>query len=319
MNMNMNLTRVFPFYNNGLWGYFNDIGQTVVSPIYEDALFFSDGLASIKQGGKWGFINELGGVVISPQYNEPGYFSEGFAWVESESQHILLSADGQEIIRYKLTEFDSVDIYYDGLARIMKDQLYGYVNTKGEIVIYPKFEEAGSYSEGLTLVTDENKETYMLDTTGSKAILNNNYRLVNNFSDGLAEVLLNNFRPAYIDKNGTVVLGPFQHYVGEFSNGFAMVQIGGKFGYMDQSGKIIIKPIYESAYIFKLGVALVLEAEEMFMINKNGDKLYTLRPDADVDCETYSLNSEIFKVMYGEKEAYINRFTGKEVFVLPKS
>lgn len=36
-----------------------------------------------------------------------------------------------------------------GLYLIVRDSLYGYINTKGEVVIKPQFENAAQFSEGL--------------------------------------------------------------------------------------------------------------------------------------------------------------------------
>ncbi len=38
------------------------------------------------------------------------------------------------------------------MAVVHKDDAYGYVNTKGELVIGAQFEQAGSFSEGLAAV-----------------------------------------------------------------------------------------------------------------------------------------------------------------------
>jgi hypothetical protein len=54
---------------------------TIVEPQYEDADYFSDGLAAVKKDGKWGYIDEEGKMVIEPQFDYAGTFSEGVAVV----------------------------------------------------------------------------------------------------------------------------------------------------------------------------------------------------------------------------------------------
>ena len=53
----------------------------VISPQYEDAGLFGDGLAPVKQNGKWGYINAENEVVVPFQYDLAGTFSEGYAVV----------------------------------------------------------------------------------------------------------------------------------------------------------------------------------------------------------------------------------------------
>ena len=47
------------------WGYVNNKGEEVISPVYDGALEFSDnGLAAVKSGDKWGYINKKGEFYI---------------------------------------------------------------------------------------------------------------------------------------------------------------------------------------------------------------------------------------------------------------
>ena len=58
-----------PVYNDGLWGYIDTTGKTVIQPTFIDAELFADnGLAAIKVDKKWGFINKEGIVVIPITY-----------------------------------------------------------------------------------------------------------------------------------------------------------------------------------------------------------------------------------------------------------
>ena len=51
-----------PFRQDGKWGYKNAAGQVVVTPQYDLAATFSDGLAIVVLNGKWGFIDKTGKV-----------------------------------------------------------------------------------------------------------------------------------------------------------------------------------------------------------------------------------------------------------------
>jgi hypothetical protein len=71
----------------------------------------------------------------------------------------------------EFTEFTTGD-FSEGVASIRMDRQYGYINSKGEIVIAPKFKDAHAFSGGLALVKKVGKEenTEMrgyIDSTGS--------------------------------------------------------------------------------------------------------------------------------------------------------
>ena len=39
--------------------------------------------------------------------------------------------------------------FSEGLARVRVDGKWGYINTEGEVVIEPQFDDAGSFSKGV--------------------------------------------------------------------------------------------------------------------------------------------------------------------------
>jgi WG containing repeat len=61
----------------------------------------------------------------------------------------------------------------------------------------------------------------------------------------------------YIDKSGKVVIPPEFDGGSRFSEGLAAVWIGNKAGYIDKTGKFIIPPQFDFAYPFYEGLAEV--------------------------------------------------------------
>ncbi|MGH7885428.1 MAG: WG repeat-containing protein, partial [Thermodesulfobacteriota bacterium] len=74
----------------------------------------------------------------------------------------------------------------------------------------------------------------------------------------------------FIDKTGKVAIEPKFEYVGTFSEGLYAVLINGKWGFIDRKEKIVIEPKYDNPSEFKNGLALVNERENEFYINKKG-------------------------------------------------
>lgn len=59
----------------------------------------------------------------------------------------------------------------------------------------------------------------------------------------------------YIDRSGNIVIKAQFDPAWRFSEGLARVKIGGKCGYIDKSGKIVIKPQFDEAGDFSKGRA----------------------------------------------------------------
>ncbi|EMJ57669.1 hypothetical protein LEP1GSC013_0371 [Leptospira interrogans serovar Valbuzzi str. Duyster] len=56
-----------------------------------------------------------------------------------------------------------------------------------------------------------------------------------------------------------------------FVDGFALIKLGGKYGYIDKSGKLVIKPQFGEAYSFSEDLALVKIQGSYEYIDRNGN------------------------------------------------
>ena len=76
----------------GKWGFVNRKGEVVISPAYEAAKSFSNGLAAVRIGEGWGFINASGKCVIESKFYDADYFTEAGAVMVADLEgqyHIL--------------------------------------------------------------------------------------------------------------------------------------------------------------------------------------------------------------------------------------
>ncbi|MDQ8005449.1 MAG: WG repeat-containing protein [Pedobacter sp.] len=182
------------------------------------------------KSGKWGFEDPLNGkVVIQPKYQ--------FA--------------------YSFTE---------GLASVQLNNLWGYVNAKGEEIIPFKLTFAGSFTNGSASVTDENYQSYHIDKTGKPLYLEK-YEVVFEFFEGLAAAKKNEAW-GYIDKTGKTII-PFNFDdAGNFKYGKAIVGLGGaekKFGVINKQGKILVPITSNSKPYFSEGLAFIDDAKKVIV------------------------------------------------------
>ena len=60
--------------SNGKCGYINKDGKFAITPQFDNAWDFSEGLACVEIGGKYGYINQEGEIVINPQFDDASSF-----------------------------------------------------------------------------------------------------------------------------------------------------------------------------------------------------------------------------------------------------
>lgn len=95
---------LIPYRQGNKWGYATADKKIVITPKYDEANWFSNGLASVKSGSKYGYINREGKLVIPAKYTVAKPFRKGYIPKANnpEGDTILfagasLAASGEEI------------------------------------------------------------------------------------------------------------------------------------------------------------------------------------------------------------------------------
>ncbi len=106
----------------------------------------------------------------------------------------------------KFYNFNIVDYSYisrefhEGLARVGKNNKYGFIDKAGKEVIKAKYDNVGEFHEGLAWFKKDGKYGF-IDKTG-KEVIKAEYPVASNFQDGFACV--SDGRCGLIDKNGNL-------------------------------------------------------------------------------------------------------------------
>lgn len=218
-------------------------------------------------------------------YDKVGCLRDGLAGVIKQSNDEYdktnrvgyIDKDGQLIIPF---EFDAIvageggeslefNDFSEGLAAVSKNDKYGFIDTKGKVVIEPKYDWASSFSNGLAIVSVEG--LYGAIDTQGKTVIPFEYQALADFHDGFATAArppkdLENYESKYglINKQNEVVIPFMYESMGNLSESLIAVKKDGKWGYVDTKNKAII-PItlkYEMVNDFSDGLAAVFSYEE---------------------------------------------------------
>lgn len=133
---------------------------------------------------------------------------------------------------------------------------WGYIDKNGKIIINPQFDYAYNFTEGIACVKSDGKYGYINED--GKYIVNPQFVDATVFSEGLAAVTPKDGHIEFIDKTGKLKFTLAEaKFCSNFKEGLASVEVNGKWGYIDQTGKMIINPQFSSAYCFSEGLAAV--------------------------------------------------------------
>jgi len=140
---------LLPVRQKGKWGFMDTAGKIKLPAIYESAENFHEGLAVVGKKDKDGetyevYINKTGKELagIKASYLNASEFKEGFAFYHKGYSDPIryINKAGKEIFKSESDDFFDHGDFSNGLAAVPnKEGVYGYINTKGELVIPYQF------------------------------------------------------------------------------------------------------------------------------------------------------------------------------------
>lgn len=91
-----------------------------------------------------------------------------------------------------------------------------------------------------------------------------------------------NGKYGYIDRTGKTIIKPQYDNTMGFNEGLAATSINGKYGFINKRGEWVIKPQYDFAYIFMDGAAMVKVGKLYAWIDKTGKQVIAPQDFEDV-------------------------------------
>ena len=229
-------------WKEGKYGYIDKKGNEII-PLTDryQGEDFSDGLAGVWKDEKYGYIDKKGNLVIPMQYDRDGYvpsFSDGLALLKKNDKFGYIDTKGNEIVSCKYIQAYG---FSDGLALVYTENGGGYIDKEGNEVVPCNFDEAYAFSGGYAYVEKDGK-SFFIDKSGKEAFAwNLEGYTIGSFYDGFAMVTKYIDNDPYeiqglIDTNGKEVVPCVYTYVKNFSEGLAVVEKDGVYGFVDKKG-----------------------------------------------------------------------------------
>ncbi|MFV8830556.1 WG repeat-containing protein [Alkalihalobacterium sp. APHAB7] len=307
-------------------GIINCSGQYVVDPIYNSILPFTEGRAIVIDAAGFKVIDEKGSVLTSKAYNfiapyeeERAVFSDRsangqylYGYLDRSGQEIIPLQfeyandfkDGKALVRltnrnYALIDknetilntyaYHSMTEFREGLSSFRKtvDDLYGYVDEKGNIVIEPQFSIALPFQEGRAVVN-------IIDG------IHNGYGLINKQGEFII--------PAQY--NDVLQLGEDRVALGK-----AIVAdkpyIGSIYAIATSDGRRLTDFEYDTVSVFKEGLSSVTQDRYTFFIDRSGNraKNYPVVQGTGI----LTLENVVIKAFVDQRVMYFDRL-GKTIW-----
>ena len=236
----------------GQTGFIDTEGNTVIPfSKKETGSCFYDGFVGTSTPEGMGFMDKKGQIVYSGKmhvYNYDCIFSEGVAAVMvGENKYAYANEFGD----FRVEPFEAYNAlpFFKNVApvRIKRNGKIraALISEFGDVIkFFEDYFEIKPFSEGLACMEyahngDSRKfKSVFIDEKG-RPVLVLPYHSCGNFNDGLAyfdKEIKGGFKYGYIDKHGNVVIDAIYDYACDYSEGFAMINKGEKWGLLDKFG-----------------------------------------------------------------------------------
>lgn len=236
-----------------------------------------NGYTAIYNGHLWGVIAPDGDrdydcdyLYISP------YSDSGAALFCTEDSKRLIDADGvvQAILSEELAETRA---YGSGLLPVLQGGQWRYFDCENDQYLAAGYDDASSFQEGVAAVK-QGASWSLIDVTGSQT-LDQTFTAFKLYENGDYS-----WKDRFVASEGTswglhqtngrllssdISAQNMDIYMGDY---VAFQDASGRWGFMDQKGKLAIEPHYQQARSFSCGLAAVFDGERWGFINRD-DKL----------------------------------------------
>lgn len=219
------------------WAYIDEEGNFITDYLYRDCSSFSNGRAAVRERSNFGYIDLDGDLACSAQWTQAGDFCNDMAFVtatkDGRSKSYIIDKVGTPIVT--LDNGMQGVRYSEKFAVIRRGDEYSYLNINRVNAYKTTFENARNFSTGLAAVQLQGKWGY-INTRGA-VVIEPRFEAALDFQSNRAPVRDASGKWGYIDRTGDLII-PCQYDEAQvFRCDYALVRQGSNWGLVDSSGR----------------------------------------------------------------------------------
>ncbi len=257
-------------YSDGELCGFKYVGKATwlsnISPKYDMVRSFSKYHAVVTRDGLVGLIDNKGRVRLDTIFDNISEFDDrGLALgtlAGGSTCFLMYTPENPESIL--MLAYDMVDKISDNMvvvAKIAGDiRLYGVVSIYGTPLVPIVYSEIVHIYGNYFVLKSENAEKFVEISNIGEANYSGTYDYIDTTIENDRILVMKNGFYGYIDTTGDRVVDCVYEEAFAFSGGLALVKLEGRFGYINCDGEIVVDTVYDNASsdFFRCGYAVVI-------------------------------------------------------------
>lgn len=274
---------------NGNWEFVDRNGKIKYSDEFKEMpSAVVNGYFSVKEGEgyslyKAGDKPEL--VKDCDELFSVGYMSEGLIPVSKPDHHIIV-VDGNGKTAFTIEPINGEEVvqselaFHEGMLAVQTESgKWGYIDTKGNVVVKPQYTQYSSFSDGKACVLNEkdDKKQYLVINKKGETVfkIHDGYSIISSkFSNGMMVVKDNNDHCVFLDEKGEVKYKcPSKvESVEDYNSKYFIFKSEGDYGVMDFDGEAIVRAKYDNVSFLDDSHFICSTKDKAAVLDKSGDE-----------------------------------------------
>jgi len=250
----------------GRWGLVAADGSVVVEPRYEAAFDCQEGRVTVREDGRYGFLDASGTELVAPRYAFATWHQEGLAVVALEDGDGYVDLQGELAMA---TRFQEATVFEGGVARVKVNERWGLIDCSGAWLAEPVFERMGQLKGGACWAVKD----------GRCCVLHAGGVLGDAWFDEIRQADESGAWPVRLGESwgllradGQLAGMGFQSVLA-LKGGLARAQQDGRWGFMDEQGRLVVPCRFLDAWAFEEERAAVQLDEGWTFIDPSGEPI----------------------------------------------
>lgn len=254
---------------NGNWGVALTSGEVIIPCIYEKVSTYEDGAVVVKKDGEIYTVDKNNNriALLHESGVDFGELSQNKIAIQSNDKWLLANSNLETV----QTEFEEIKTFKNGYAPAKQNNKWGLIDTSNEWLIQPTYDE---------IIVDELGRAYSQNAFFGKigdevkliidgVTVEGTFEDAKPFNNSSFAAVKNDGYWGFIDNTGTLVIDYIYDDADSFNEGLAPVKVRDMWGFISLEGEIVIEPTFWEAKGFNNGYAPVKIEDSWRMLGLN--------------------------------------------------
>lgn len=283
-------------------GFIDTTGNYLISPQFDEATLFKEGLAVVNKNDSVFFINKENQNVFSTFYNDAFTFAYGNAPVNINNQWFLINRQGQK----SAGPFEDLSEQSENIYIVKINSKYGAMDVYGNSIISPQYDRLGDFKNGFAYYLNGGLYGFVSKTgLASKA----RYQWISDFDENKLAIVKFNNQFGLVNENDSIVLPTQYDLVLKAENNIYIIVKNNKYGFYYGKGCFVTDIDFD--YKKELPVSYYTNGKLFKLLKKNKQALMDINGRVSIDYDAYEevnfAQSNMIRIKRKGKYGFVDR------------